>query len=148
MSEFNSEAAENAVDEVDVVDASEEVFAGDDDHDFIDVLTQTAEADVSDDLDDEDEDDEFADDEGETYLDEDEDEESSVDDVVESEQAVVENLEPTVVMSSLPVTGEPRVDDAIARLSDLSSMPVDEHVAVFEDVQRRLHDTLADLSGQ
>ena len=148
MSEFNSEPAENAVDEVDVVDASEEVFAGDDDHDFIDVLTQTADVDDSDDLDDEDEDDEFADDEGETYFDEDEDEESSDDDVVESEQAVVENLEPTVVMSSLPVTGEPRVDDAIARLSDLSSMPVDEHVAVFEDVQRRLHDTLADLSGQ
>lgn len=55
---------------------------------------------------------------------------------------------PTVGLQTLPVTGEPRVDDALARLTDLSSLPVDEHVGVFEDVQRRLHDTLADLSGQ
>lgn len=53
-----------------------------------------------------------------------------------------------VVLTTLPVTGEPRVDDALARLSDLGTLPVDEHVGVFEDVQRRLHDTLADLAGQ
>lgn len=53
-----------------------------------------------------------------------------------------------VAMASLPITSEPRVDAALARLSDLQTMPVDEHVEVFEDVQRRLHDTLADLSGQ
>ena len=51
-------------------------------------------------------------------------------------------------MPTLPVTGEPRVDDALSRLSDLTSLPVDEHVSVFEDVQRRLHDTLADLTQQ
>ncbi len=55
---------------------------------------------------------------------------------------------PGIVFTSLPITGEPRVDDALARLTDLSDLPVDEHVPVFEDVQRRLHDTLADLSGQ
>ena len=55
---------------------------------------------------------------------------------------------PGVAMATLPVTGEPRVDDALARLGDLGTLPVDEHVGVFEDVQRRLHDTLADLSGQ
>ena len=55
---------------------------------------------------------------------------------------------PVVVMEELPVTGEPRVDDALARLNDLASLPVSEHVAVFEDVQRRLHETLSDLSGQ
>ena len=55
---------------------------------------------------------------------------------------------PTVGLQTLPVTGEPRVDDALGRLTDLASLPVDEHVGVFEDVQRRLHDTLADLSGQ
>lgn len=55
---------------------------------------------------------------------------------------------PTVAMATLPVTGEPRVDDALARLADLTALPVDEHVGVFEDVQRRLHDTLADLTGQ
>ena len=53
-----------------------------------------------------------------------------------------------VAMATLPVTGEPRVDDALARLADLGTLPVDEHVGVFEDVQRRLHDTLADLSSQ
>ena len=55
---------------------------------------------------------------------------------------------PVIVMEELPVTGEPRVDDALARLNDLASLPVSEHVAVFEDVQRRLHETLSDLSGQ
>lgn len=53
---------------------------------------------------------------------------------------------PQIAMSALPITGEPRVDDALARLSDLTNLPVHEHVAVFEDVQRRLHETLADLS--
>jgi hypothetical protein len=55
---------------------------------------------------------------------------------------------PVVSMESLPVTGEARVDDALGRLADLSGLPVHEHVAVFEDVQRRLHETLADLAGQ
>ena len=55
---------------------------------------------------------------------------------------------PVVSMSTLPVTGEPRVDDALGRLTDLAALPVDEHVGVFEDVQRRLHDTLADLTGK
>ena len=55
---------------------------------------------------------------------------------------------PVVSMDSLPVTGEARVDDALGRLADLSGLPVHEHVAVFEDVQRRLHETLADLAGQ
>ena len=34
------------------------------------------------------------------------------------------------------------------KMTDLASLPVDEHVGVFEDVQRRLHDTLADLTGR
>jgi len=55
---------------------------------------------------------------------------------------------PVLAMSALPITGEPRVDDALGRLNDLTALPVNEHVAVFEDVQRRLHETLADLSGQ
>ena len=38
--------------------------------------------------------------------------------------------------------------DRLGRLADLSGLPVHEHVAVFEDVQRRLHETLADLAGQ
>lgn len=42
-------------------------------------------------------------------------------------------------------TGEPRVDAAIARLGELGGLPVDEHLDVFQDVHRRLHDALADL---
>jgi ribonuclease E len=52
-----------------------------------------------------------------------------------------------LALFALPTTGEPRVDDALGRLGDLESLPVHEHVEVFEDVQRRLHDTLADLAG-
>lgn len=133
MSELNSEAINAEAEADSATELEADSFTSLDDHDFIDVLTQS---DVSDSDDDDEDDDEFAEDEGETFLN---------DSVVES---IVENSAPTVVMMTLPVTGEPRVDDAIARLSDLSSLPVDEHVSVFEDVQRRLHDTLADLSGQ
>jgi hypothetical protein len=55
---------------------------------------------------------------------------------------------PSVSMETLPITGEARVDDALGRLADLQGLPVHEHVDVFEDVQRRLHETLADLAGQ
>lgn len=136
MSELNSEAfnAEAEADSATELEAGS--FTSLDDHDFIDVLTQSDVSDSDDDDEDDEDDDEFAEDEGETFLND------------YSVESIVESSEPTVVMMSLPVTGEPRVDDAIARLSDLSSLPVDEHVSVFEDVQRRLHDTLADLSGQ
>jgi hypothetical protein len=63
------------------------------------------------------------------------------------EEAVVPQA-PVVSMDSLPITGEARVDDALGRLADLQGLPVHEHVDVFEDVQRRLHETLADLAGQ
>lgn len=46
---------------------------------------------------------------------------------------------------SVPTTGDARVDDALGRLGDLSGLPVAEHLPVYEDVQRRLHDALADL---
>jgi hypothetical protein len=55
---------------------------------------------------------------------------------------------PSVSMETLPITGEARVDNALGRLADLQGLPVHEHVDVFEDVQRRLHETLADLAGQ
>ena len=133
MSEFDSEAFSSDADSDAVAESATSVFSSEDDHDFIDVLTHVE---SSEEVDEDDDDDEFAEDEVETFFDE------------AAVESVIDNAEPTVVMMSLPVTGEPRVDDAIARLSDLSSLPVDEHVAVFEDVQRRLHDTLADLSGQ
>jgi hypothetical protein len=46
---------------------------------------------------------------------------------------------------SVPTTGDARVDDALGRLGDLTGLPVAEHLPVYEDVQRRLHDALADL---
>jgi hypothetical protein len=78
--------------------------------------------------------------------------ESETTDSLEQSDDLIENDDspsaPVVSLDSLPVTGEARVDDALGRLADLSGLPVHEHVAVFEDVQRRLHETLADLAGQ
>jgi len=65
-----------------------------------------------------------------------------------AEAPVAEPIKQTVVIETLPITGEPRVDDALSRLSDLEGLPVHEHGDVFEDVRRRLHGTLSDLSGQ
>src|SRR5258708_32039891 len=48
-----------------------------------------------------------------------------------------------------PVTGEPRVDAALASLDELEGLPVTEHRAVFEDVHRPLRDVPGELaSGQ
>ena len=79
-------------------------------------------------------------------LDEDIDEDIDVDS--DDEDYTQAPTKPVIAMATLPITGEPRVDDAMARLTDLANLPVHEHVEVFEDVQRRLHETLADLSGQ
>lgn len=50
---------------------------------------------------------------------------------------------------ALPVsgTGDPRVDDALIRLQEVEQTPVDEHVAIYDDVHRRLQDALVDLDG-
>jgi hypothetical protein len=42
-------------------------------------------------------------------------------------------------------TGDPRVDDAVARLDDLAGLPLAEHLAVFEYVHERLTEALGDL---
>lgn len=47
----------------------------------------------------------------------------------------------------VPHTGDPRVDDALSRLEELAQLPVTEHLSVYEDVHRRLHDALADLDA-
>jgi hypothetical protein len=44
-----------------------------------------------------------------------------------------------------PATGHARVDEVVARLADLDRLPPHEHVAVFEEVQRRLDEALTDL---
>lgn len=45
-------------------------------------------------------------------------------------------------------TGDPRVDEALARLRGLQGAPVAEHVAVYDDVNQRLQAALADLDGE
>lgn len=54
--------------------------------------------------------------------------------------------EPRMAEAEWEPTGDPRVDDAVARLADLPGLPVDEHVAVFDEVARRLHDALAGIA--
>jgi hypothetical protein len=44
-----------------------------------------------------------------------------------------------------PLTGDPRVDDAVAGLRRLPGRPAEEHVAVLEEVHGRLRDILDDL---
>ena len=50
-----------------------------------------------------------------------------------------------VVPRARPSTGDPRVDDAVARLDDLAGLPITEHLAVFEYVHERLTEALGDL---
>lgn len=46
-----------------------------------------------------------------------------------------------------PATGEPRVDAALAGLSQLPGLPVAEHPAVFEQVHRQLREVLGELDS-
>jgi hypothetical protein len=42
-------------------------------------------------------------------------------------------------------TGVPAADAALDQLDTLSEEPLERHVEIFDDVQRRLHEGLADL---
>lgn len=59
---------------------------------------------------------------------------------------------PVVPVASVPPapepTGVPGVDAALARLADVESAPLDGHVEIFDDVQRQLHDALAELDDE
>jgi hypothetical protein len=44
-------------------------------------------------------------------------------------------------------TGEARVDQAIAGLGSLPGLPLDEHVAVFEDMHATLRQVLSELDS-
>jgi hypothetical protein len=45
-------------------------------------------------------------------------------------------------------TGVPAADSALSRLRDIETAPLDEHVEIFDDVQRRLHEGLAELDDE
>jgi hypothetical protein len=49
---------------------------------------------------------------------------------------------------SFPPSGDDRVDEAMAGLSRLPGRPVDEHVAVFEEVHGRLRDILGEVNDE
>ena len=60
-----------------------------------------------------------------------------------------QNLDAERAVAEAPVTGDARVDDAIAGLSRLPGRPAEEHVAILEEAYGRLRDILDDLgSGQ
>ena len=42
--------------------------------------------------------------------------------------------------------GDPRVDDAVARLQELTERPVGEHAEVYDDVHPRLRDALEEAA--
>ena len=52
---------------------------------------------------------------------------------------------PALAGGQPPATGDDRVDAAAAGLSRLRGLPVDEHVAVLEEVHGRLRDILGEL---
>jgi hypothetical protein len=45
-------------------------------------------------------------------------------------------------------TGVTAADSALERLRDVETAPLEEHVEIFDDVQRRLHDGLAALDDE
>jgi hypothetical protein len=49
---------------------------------------------------------------------------------------------------SYPSTGDDRVDEAVAGVGRLPGRPVDEHVAVFEEVHGRLRDILGEVNDE
>jgi hypothetical protein len=46
-----------------------------------------------------------------------------------------------------PMTGDAGVDEAVARLEDLTETSLDDHPMVYEAVHRALVDRLGDLEG-
>jgi hypothetical protein len=56
---------------------------------------------------------------------------------------VVSAKEQFAALDDPPVTGEARVDAATARLAELIDLPTSDHVAVYDDLHRRLQDALA-----
>ena len=59
-----------------------------------------------------------------------------------------QNLDAERAIEQAPQTSDARVDEAVAGLSRLRGRPVEEHVAVLEEVHGRLRDILDDLGPE
>ena len=59
-----------------------------------------------------------------------------------------QDLDAERAVAEAPVTGDARVDDAIAGLSRLPAQPAEEHVAILEEAHGRLRDILDDLGPE
>jgi hypothetical protein len=53
-----------------------------------------------------------------------------------------EAAEPVAPASRYEPTGNAEVDDVLESVSQAGELPVSEHVEVYEDAHRRLHETL------
>jgi len=58
----------------------------------------------------------------------------------------VESAQLLLIKPGVEATGDARVDAALERMQDVADLPTAEHVEVFDEVHRRLQDTLADFS--
>ena len=64
-------------------------------------------------------------------------------DALDVEQADAETFE----APEAPTTGDPAVDETLARLAFATGRPLADQVAVYDDVHRTLTDRLADVGG-
>lgn len=71
---------------------------------------------------------------------------------IQSEMVEVEETVELSNSATLPLqmfvekTGDQRVDAALELLADSADLPTEEKQRIFEDIHRRLQDTLSDLS--
>ena len=61
--------------------------------------------------------------------------------------ALLSDERPAAAASDVPLTGDDSVDEAVATLGSVASLPVREHVRVFDAVHGALSDRLAE-SGE
>jgi hypothetical protein len=54
----------------------------------------------------------------------------------------------TAVAAEPESTGVAAADSALGRLRDIDTAPLEDHVEIFDDVQRRLHEGLAELDDE
>jgi hypothetical protein len=69
-----------------------------------------------------------------------------MDSSLENELVEVETTATLPLQMFIEKTGNERVDAALDLLQDTSELPTEEKHRVFEDIHRRLQDTLADLT--